>query len=95
MADLDTRQGLSRLLTVTDHKRDYSGERLEAILVDSLGGETVVGSALGEPVGEDILINLSFDDVPTGSYQLQVCSPDEIVFPADERTFTIYVHEGC
>jgi len=95
MADLHTRQGLDRLLTVTDHKRDYSGERLEATLVGLLSNETVVGSSLGEPVGTDILINLDFDGVADGSYELKICSPDEIVFPADERTFTVQVHPGC
>ena len=95
MADLHTRQGLDRLLTVTDHKRSYDGERLTATLVDLLGGEVEVGSSLGEPVGTDILINLDFDGVAEGSYELKVCSPDEIVFPPDERTFTVQVHPGC
>jgi len=46
-------------------------------------------------VGADIPINLNFDGVAVGHYELQVCSPEEIVFPADDTTFTIHVQEGC
>jgi hypothetical protein len=95
MADLTTREGLSRLLTITDHKRDFSGDRLVGKLVGPLGDEVQVGATFGEPVGEEIIMNLSFDGVPEGTYQLQVCGPDEILFPADDRTFQVEVLNGC
>jgi len=95
MADLVTRQGLARLLTITDHKRDYSGDRLNAKLLDFTGAETQVGSTLGEPSGTDITMNLSFDGVSVGHYRLRVCGPMDIVYPSDDSTFTIEIKEGC
>jgi len=94
-ADLVTRQGLSRLLTITDHKRDYSGDRLNAKLLDFTGGETQVGSTFGESPGTAIPMNINFASVPVGHYRLRVCGPTEIVFPPDDRTFTIEIKEGC
>jgi len=95
MADLVTRQGLSRLLTITDHKRDFSTDRLVAELVRPLGGAEQIGATFGEPVGKEIVVNLSFDEVPRGVYTLRVCGSDEIVFPVDDQTFEVQVLEGC
>lgn len=95
MPDLVTRQGLSRLLTITDHNRDFSGKQLTAKLLDFTGEETQVGSALGEPPGTPIPLNVNFASVPAGHYHLRVCGPTEIVFPPDDTTFTVQIKEGC
>lgn len=95
MSDLTTRQGLSRVLTLTDHKRDFSDDRLVAELVPPLGDAEQVGATFGEPVGKEITINLSFDEVGTGIYTLRVCGPDDIVFPVDDQTFEVQVLDAC
>ena len=93
MSDLITRQGRSRLLTITDHKRDFSDDRLLAELVRPLGGALQAGATFGKPVGEEIVVNLSFDE--TGIYTLRVCGPDDIVFPVDDQTFEVQVLDAC
>lgn len=96
MADLVTRVGNSHVLTLNDDTRSHDGDTLEARLIGLLHDEPVIGTAQGQPAGQDTTINLSFDGVEPGLvYTLKVCGPDGIVYPEDGSEYEIKVLEGC
>lgn len=96
MPDLTTRVGNSHVLILIDNARSHDGDTLEAQIGSWYDDVVILGTAQGQPAGQDTTINLSFDAVvPRRTYQLKVCGPDGIIYPKDGSEYTIEVLEGC
>lgn len=85
------REGVSRTVEVTDLPRDLTGETVHVYLIGD--GKNSVGSAAGAGEGDTINIDVTFDLAP-GYYEVEIgVDGGPVVWPQDERTPNIVVHD--